>query len=167
MAIVWNPQTNSYEDLGQSVAPTPDSPKTTLSSKFSDPAEQSMYEKRLKQLSASSSQPAIEPSSEAQVGKPAETSMGMGATQGGLQAAKTAAEGGSKADALGGGLTTAGVATSQPELVAAGLAVSALSSVQKAKQAKEQNRYAAEMQKYNQRQNAIQNLAQIGQSLKA
>lgn len=75
--------------------------------------------------------------------------------------------GGSPIDAAGSGMTSAGAASANPYLVAAGLGVSALSSIQKGKNQREQNRYAAEMQKYNARQSAINKMAQLGAGLKA
>lgn len=77
------------------------------------------------------------------------------------------ANGGSPLDMAGSGMTSAGMMSGQPWLVGAGLGVTALSSIQKGKNQREQNRYLAEVQKYNARQSAIQKMAQIGQGLKA
>jgi len=91
----------------------------------------------------------------------------MAGTQAAGQAINTAASGGSAIDVAGGGLTSAGMYSANPYLVGAGLGLSALSATQKGKQQREQNRYLAEVQKYEQRQNAYNKLAQLGQGLKA
>lgn len=88
----------------------------------------------------------------------------MGAAAG-VQSAM--ANGGSPLDMAGSGMTSAGMLSANPYLVGAGLGVSALSSIQKGRNQREQNRYLAEVQKYNARQSAIQKMAQIGQGLKA
>lgn len=77
------------------------------------------------------------------------------------------ASGGSPLDMAGSGMTSAGMMSANPYLVGAGLGVTALSSIQKGKNQRDQNRYLAEVQKYNARQAAIQKMASIGQGLKA
>ena len=77
------------------------------------------------------------------------------------------ANGGSPLDMAGSGMTSAGMMSANPYLVGAGLGVTALSSIQKGKNQREQNRYLAEVQKYNAKQSAIEKMAQIGQGLKA
>lgn len=93
------------------------------------------------------------------------------ASKGGMAAAadvsKTMQAGGSPIEMAGSGMTAAGMATANPYLVAAGLGTSAASSIMKGKNQREQNQYLAEVQKYNQRQNAINRMAQISQNLKA
>ena len=91
----------------------------------------------------------------------------MAGTQAAGNAINTAVSGGSAMDVGAGGLTAAGMYSAQPWLVGAGLGLSALSSIQKGKNQREQNRYLAEVQKYEQRQNAYNKLAQLGQGLKA
>jgi hypothetical protein len=75
---------------------------------------------------------------------------------------------------LGGGLGAAGMlgvgakaGAANPYLLGAGLGISALSSIQKGKNQREQQKYQAELEKYNQRQQAIARMAQISQGLKA
>lgn len=76
-------------------------------------------------------------------------------------------EGGGMASKAGGVATTAGMATGQPELVAAGLALQTMGQIQQAKQAQRNARYTAEVNRINARQDAINRMSQIGQSLKA
>jgi hypothetical protein len=94
-------------------------------------------------------------------------SAGQSAGSGATAAAGTMANGGNKAQALGGGMMAAGTASANPYLMAAGAAVSAYGSIQKGKQQREQNKYLAEVRKYDSRRQAIENMAQIGQGLKA
>lgn len=76
-------------------------------------------------------------------------------------------QGGGDASKLGAGLTTAGAATAQPELVAAGLALQTMGQIQAGKQNQRNAQYQAEVAKINARQDAINRMSQIGQSLKA
>lgn len=68
---------------------------------------------------------------------------------------------------LAGALTTAGAATAQPELVAAGLALQTAGMIQQGKTNQENAKYVAEVNKINARQNAIDKMSQIGQGLRA
>lgn len=77
------------------------------------------------------------------------------------------ANGGSPLDMAGSGMTSAGMMSANPYLIGGGLAVSSLSAINKGKNQRDQNRYLAEVQKYNARQSSIEKLAQIGQGLKA
>lgn len=104
------------------------------------------------------------PSMDAPVPGAAKASPEMAGAQGVQQAMSS---GGSPLDMVGYGLTSAGMMSAQPWLVGAGLGVSALSSIQKGKNQREQNRYLAEMEKYTARQEAISKMAQIGAGLKA
>jgi hypothetical protein len=70
-------------------------------------------------------------------------------------------------DTVGGGMMSMGGATGNPYLVGAGLGVSALSSITKGKNAQANARYQAQVNQYNQRQQAIQKMAEIGKGLKA
>jgi len=76
-------------------------------------------------------------------------------------------QGGGTASKAGGVATTAGMATGQPELVAAGLALQTMGQIQAAKQNQRNARYTAEVNRINARQDAINRMSQIGQSLKA
>ncbi len=100
-------------------------------------------------------------------GKEAASSPGMGAAQGANAAIQSNSAGGSKTATLGAGLTAAGTATANPYLIGAGLVLSSAASINKSKNDRQQNRYLAEMQKYQARQQAIQNMASIGANLKA
>lgn len=176
MARVWGPETNEYIEAGDNqYTQRP----VTLSSPMADPAEQSRYNERLKGMSAPQSK-AAEYSAPEKSTAPSSDNVGKtGASDKEVAVAKMAqdaASGGTLLDTAGSGSMMAGLAGvglekgatgMNPYLVGAGLGLTALSSVQKAKQQREQNRYEAEMQKYQARQNAIQNLAQIGQNLKA
>jgi hypothetical protein len=64
-------------------------------------------------------------------------------------------------------LTTTGMATAQPELVAAGLALQTAGMIQQGKTNQESAKYVAEVNKINARQNAIDKMSQIGQGLRA
>ena len=83
--------------------------------------------------------------------------------KGGLAAAKTAASGGNALDVASTGLMASG----HPYAVGAGLALQTINTINKRKQQQEQNRYIAELQKVQARQEAINKLAQIGQNLRA
>lgn len=85
----------------------------------------------------------------------------------GVDAAKTLASGGNVADAGANALTTYGMATANPYAVGAGLALQTASSIKKGQNQRQQQKYLAEVEKVNARQNAINKMAQIGQSLKA
>ncbi len=91
----------------------------------------------------------------------------MGAAQGANAAIQSNSAGGSKTATLGAGLTAAGTATANPYLIGAGLVLSSAASINKSKNDRQQNRDLAEMQKYQARQQAIQNMASIGANLKA
>jgi len=93
--------------------------------------------------------------------------MKAGAAKGATQAVQGMAQGQDKATALGGGLTTAGMATGNPWLMGAGLALSTASSIKQGQNQRAQQRYQAEIKKLQDRQDAINRLAQIGQGLKA
>ncbi len=90
-----------------------------------------------------------------------------GAAAGMQGAQQQVAAGGNGMDTLGGGMATMGAATGNPYLVGAGLGVSALSSITKGKNAQANARYQAQVNQYNQRQQAIQKMAEIGKGLKA
>jgi hypothetical protein len=83
------------------------------------------------------------------------------------KAVQTAISGGSPIDMAGSGLTTAGMASGQPELVAAGLGLSAMGAIQKNKNQQRQNKYLAEVERIKARQDAISKLANIGQGMRA
>jgi hypothetical protein len=97
--------------------------------------------------------------------KPA--TMESGLAKGGAGAVQGMAQGQDKAVALGGGLTTAGMATANPILTGAGLALSTAGAIKQGQNQRAQQRYQAELQKLQSRQDAINRLAQIGQGLKA
>lgn len=80
---------------------------------------------------------------------------------------KSLASGGNAMDVAGSGLMAGGAATANPYLVGAGLGLTAMSSITKGKNARSQQEYEAEVIKYNQRQAAIQRMAEIGKGLKA
>lgn len=92
-------------------------------------------------------------------------SAGATGAMGGMQQA--IASGGSKEDIAASGLTGAGMATANPYLVGAGLGLTALSAVNKAENERANQRYLAEVQRYNQRQAAIARMAELGRGLKA
>lgn len=99
---------------------------------------------------------------------PAGGSAPSGAGAGGVSAAQTLASGGSPVDAAGSGLVAAGMASGMnPWLIGGGLALTAASSVMKGKQQREQQKYLAEVQKFEARQAALSKLASLGQGLKA
>lgn len=79
----------------------------------------------------------------------------------GLSAAKTAAKGGSGEDVVSSGL----MATGNPYAIAAGLALSTISSAQKAKQQRRMKEYEDAIAKANQRRTSLENLANIGQRM--
>lgn len=131
----------------------------TLDFSSQDPAEDSAYISKLQQYNKPE-ESTIEP--EQVPGGKASPEMGAAA---GVQ--NTMASGGSPLDMAGSGMTSAGMMSANPYLVGAGLGVTALSSIQKGKNQREQNRYLAEMQKYQARQSSIEKMAQISQGLKA
>ena len=88
-----------------------------------------------------------------------ESATGKG-LEGGMQ---SLAKGNSVEDSLGAGLMASG----EPIAMGAGMGLLALSSVNKAKQARAESRYLAEIRKQQARQEAINKMAQIGQNLKA
>jgi hypothetical protein len=90
-----------------------------------------------------------------------EQSTPMDWKEGGVAAAKTAAQGGSGADVLGAGL----VASGNPYAIGAGLGLMVLSSAQKAKQARRMQEYENAVARADQRRKSIENLANIGQKL--
>ena len=88
----------------------------------------------------------------------------MGAAQGLNTAMKSDGGAASKA---GAGMMTMGAATLNPYLVGAGLAASAVGAINDKEREQNKNRYLAEVQKYNARQDAYQKLASLGAQLKA
>ncbi len=72
-----------------------------------------------------------------------------------------------KGKLAGDGMTAAGVMSANPYLAGAGLGLSAISTFTAAENQRRMNRYNAEVQKYNQRQQAIARMAEIGKNLKA
>ena len=96
--------------------------------------------------------------------KPTSSNGGMAGTAAAVQ---TANQGGNALDIAGAGLTSAGMMKANPYLLGAGLGLSTISAVNKNKQEQAMNRYKAEVQKVNARQQAINNLASIGRGLKA
>jgi hypothetical protein len=82
---------------------------------------------------------------------------------GGAAGAATLAQGGSATDAVASGL----VASGNPYAMGAGLALMTASSIQKKKQAQKNAKYEAAVKQADQRREAITNMAQIGQNLKA
>jgi hypothetical protein len=109
-------------------------------------------------MGSSMSQPQAQPE---QI--PGTTSKTSSLDKGTGAAAQTAAQGGSPLDAASQGLIMSG----NPKAMAAGLALSTISQVNKQKQQNEQNRYLAEVQRVKARQDAIDRLASIGQNLRA
>jgi hypothetical protein len=93
--------------------------------------------------------------------------MKAGAAKGATNAIQGMTQGQDKATALGGGLTTMGAATANPWLMGAGLALSTAGSIKQGQNQRAQQRYQAEIKKLQDRQDAINRLAQIGQGLKA
>lgn len=82
---------------------------------------------------------------------------------GALGAMEELAGGGSKLDAASKGLMASG----DPRAIGAALGLQTISSINKSKQQREQNRYLAEVQRVKARQDAIDRLASIGQNLRA
>ena len=68
---------------------------------------------------------------------------------------------------LGSLATTGGAATANPYIAGAGLALQTAGMIQQAKQNQRNAQYTAEVNRVNARQQAINNMAQIGQGLKA
>lgn len=95
---------------------------------------------------------------------PATTKEGM--MKGGAQMVQDMGQGKDKAQALGGGLSTMGMATANPALVAGGLALSTAGAIKKGQNERAQLQYQAEVQKLQDRQDAINRMAQIGQGLR-
>ncbi len=85
------------------------------------------------------------------------------ASDGAVGAASTMAKGGSATDAVSAGL----IASGNPYAMGAGLGLQTMSTLKKQEQQQKQNKYLAEVERVKARQNAIDNLAQIGQSMKA
>ena len=137
--------------------------KVSVNKEFEAPTENTAYLEKLQKYNAPTTT-TTEATPETVPGAKPESSGGM---SGGVQAAQTAMQGGSALDTAGSGMTSMGMATASPYLVGAGLSVQALSSIQKGKNQREQNKYLAKVQQYNQRQDAISKMAQLGQSLKA
>lgn len=106
------------------------------------------------------------PAQQDQVAGATEASAGSSATAG-AGAALNQPAGSSAATKLGAGMTAAGAASVNPYLAAAGLAVSAYGKISDGKRQSAQNKYLAEVQKYNARQTSIEKLANIGAGLKA
>lgn len=82
---------------------------------------------------------------------------------GAAAAGKTLAQGGAPEDAVSQGLMMSG----NPYAMGAGMALQTASSINKAKNARERQKYEDEVERVNMRQSAINKLAQIGQGLKA
>jgi hypothetical protein len=95
---------------------------------------------------------------------PATTKEGM--MKGAADTVQKLGQGGDKAQALGSGLSTMGMATANPALVAGGLALSTAGAIKDGQNKREQARYDAEVQKLQDRQDAINRMAQIGQGLR-
>jgi hypothetical protein len=87
---------------------------------------------------------------------------GTDLTNSGMAAGQTAIQGGNIEDVAAAGL----MAAPNPKAKAAGLALMALSSVNKQKQQNQINKYNAEVARIKARQEAINRMAQIGQSLR-
>jgi hypothetical protein len=83
--------------------------------------------------------------------------------KGGESMAKAAAKGGGASDALSAGLLASG----NPYAMGAGLGLMTLSSINKQKQEQKQREYDAKVAAVQARRNAIRDLVQIGQSLRA
>jgi hypothetical protein len=82
---------------------------------------------------------------------------------GGMGAAQTIAKGGSAQDAAASGL----MATGHPVAMGAGLALMTHSTIQKKKAEQRQQEYLASLQQAESRRAALNNLANIGQNLRA
>lgn len=86
------------------------------------------------------------------------------ATEKGMAGAASAvSKGGGGMDVISQGLMASG----NPYAMAAGLGLSAANSIVKGRNERAQQRYQAELEKINQRQQAISKMAQIGQGLRA
>ena len=85
------------------------------------------------------------------------------AGSGAMAAGKTIAQGGAPEDAVAQGLMMSG----NPYAMGAGLALQTASGIKKGQNARAQQRYEAEVERVNARQNAINKMAQIGQGLRA
>jgi hypothetical protein len=160
--LVWDEQKREYVDLNDSLSQYPEQSPVTLSKPFQDPKEQSAYTEKLKAMSVK--QP-VEQVTESVSTEPSAKESGSMAGAAGVQ--KAMAAGGSGEDALASGLTGAGMATMNPYLVGAGLGLTAMSSISKGKNARAAQEYESEVQKYQQRQSAIQRMAELGRGLKA
>jgi hypothetical protein len=131
---------------------------------FNEYYRQKMQERLASDASAYGQQPVQDLS-----GPTPESVIGVGAgkvTPEQFQAAQAPVAGNDKA-ALAGALTTTGMATAQPELVAAGLALQTAGMIQQGKTNQANAKYTAEVNKINARQNAIDKMSQIGQGLRA
>ena len=95
---------------------------------------------------------------------PATTKEGM--MKGAANTIQNLGQGQDKAQSLGGGLSTMGMATANPALVAGGLALSTAGAIKKGQNDRAQLQYQAEVQKLQDRQDAINRMAQIGQGLR-
>lgn len=95
---------------------------------------------------------------------PATTKEGM--MKGAANAVQAMGQGQDKAQALGSGLSTMGAATMNPWLVGGGLALSTAGAIKKGQNDRAQAQYQAEVQKLQDRQDAINRMAQIGQGLR-
>lgn len=85
------------------------------------------------------------------------------AGSGAMAAGKTLAQGGGPEDAVAQGLMMSG----NPYAMGAGLALQTASSIKKGQNQRAQQKYLAEVERVNARQNAINKMAEIGQGLKA
>jgi hypothetical protein len=81
----------------------------------------------------------------------------------GMAAANTMSQGGDPMDVA----SSAAMASGNPYAMGAALGLQTISSINKAKQQREQNKYVAEVQRVKARQDAIDRLASIGQNLRA
>lgn len=159
--LIWDQEKMQYVPMTSKLPEYQGDAPKTLSAPFEDSGQQSAYLEKLKAMSAP--KPEVVEESVPQ----AEATSGAGAMGAAGGAQKSMAAGGSSTDVLASGLTGAGAATANPYLVGAGLGLTALSSITKGKNARAAQEYEAEIQKYNQRQQAIARMAQIGQGLKA
>ncbi len=161
MAIIWDPEKRQYVDLNESLASYEPSGPKSLSNPYSDPIAQSNYVEKLKSMSKLQEEPV---DSQIQV---APTGSADAAKQAADAQKQKLSETQNQEKAISGGLTTAGMATANPYLTGAGLGLQAISMVNQAKNGRQMNRYNAELQKYQARQQVISRMAQIGQGLKA
>lgn len=109
----------------------------------------------------------VEDAGELSDGVAAKSNNTAGAAAAGKSVDDSVNKGDNALSTAGGGMMAFGAATANPALVGAGLATSAGGAIMKGKENRRKQQYKAEVERYRQRQAAIQRMAEIGKGLKA